>query len=334
MSAPKLRSVAFRLEREASWTTLHRLVERAERGGLASLSAREVASLPGLYRLATSSLSVARAISLDQNVVEYLDALTVRAYGCLYASRRPFLLALSDLFWRGVPRTVRTCAGSVLLSLACLLLGLVVGWVTTDADPSRFYAYVPSGLAGERGPHASTETLRDGLYDRSGDVGSLSAFATYLFVHNTTIGVLCFVLGVVVGLPTVLLLFSNGLMLGGFASLYASRGLGFDLWAWILPHGVPELTAIVLCGAAGLSLARGLLFPGTTTRRESLVARGRDAALLVVGAVLLLAVAGFVEGVLRQTIVHPVARAVLALGMGVAVAGWLAGARSAGSPAP
>jgi hypothetical protein len=78
MSAPRLKSVEFRREREAAWRDLSRLVDTAERRGLRALSAAELSRLPGLYRLATSSLSVARSISLDRNVVEH--ALCVRAW--------------------------------------------------------------------------------------------------------------------------------------------------------------------------------------------------------------------------------------------------------------
>jgi len=332
MSAPRLKSVEFRREREGSWRDLERLVERAERRGLATLSAAELGRLPGLYRLATSSLSVARSISLDRNVVAYLDALCVRAYGCLYASRRGFLAALLDLVRVRIPSVVRARAGVVLAAYACILLGTLVGWATTDAEPERFYAYVPSSLGDDRGPHASTDALRDVLYHREGSGTRLAAFAVHLFTHNTTVGVLAFAVGVLAGFPTALLLFYNGLVLGAFASLYASRGLGVDLWAWLLPHGVPELTAIALCGAAGFTLAEGLLFPGTRPRLESLARRGREAGVLVLGAALLLLLAGFVEGVLRQVIVDPTARVALALTLALGVAFWLTRGRAGAPP--
>lgn len=322
MSAPVLRSLSFRREREGAWRELDRIVTRAEAGGLRSLSARDLGRLPGLYRLAASSLSVARAISLDRNVVAYLDALTVRAYGCVYASRRRFLPALGELVRRRVPQAVRAGGGALLAAAALMVLGVVVGWATTAADPERFYAWVPGGLAGDRGPHASTESLRAGLYDTEGHASRLVAFAVALFTHNTTVGVLAFAVGVLAGLPTALLLFWNGAVLGAFAALYAGRGLGVDLWAWLLPHGVPELTAVTLCGAAGFSLTRGLLFPGPRPRGESVVRAGREAAVLVVGAAVLLMAAALLEGVLRQVLVDPAARLLVAAAGAAAIAAW------------
>ena len=69
-AALRLKSAAFRAEREASWRELEALVGRVEKGGLAALAPRELARVPVLFRAALSSLSVARAISLDELVMQ------------------------------------------------------------------------------------------------------------------------------------------------------------------------------------------------------------------------------------------------------------------------
>jgi len=91
-------------------------------------------------------------------------------------------------------------------------------------------------------------------------------------------------------------------VLGGFAALFHARGLAVDMWAWMLPHGVTELTAVILCGGGGLQLAQALVFPGARTRMDSLRDQGRAAALIVIGAVVMFFVAGLIEGVFRQTV--------------------------------
>jgi len=70
---------------------------------------------------------------------------------------------------------------------------------------------------------------------------------------------MAFALGFLAGIPTLILLLQNGLMLGAFAALYASRGLSWDLWGWLLPHGVTELLAVILCGAGGFMLAHAIV---------------------------------------------------------------------------
>lgn len=302
MSDIPLKSFEFRRERQASWLELERLVERAERSNVTKLSASELSRLPPLYRAALSSLSVARAISLDRNVVEYLEGLCARAHGCVYGVRRRLPDALGEFFARRFPRTVRAHSRGVLFALAIVLLGIAAGWSLCAADPERYYAFVEEALAGGRDPAATTEFLRDGLYGGGHDTGGLAAFASFLFAHNAQVGILAFCLGLLVGLPTFLLLLTTGLMMGAIGWLYGSRGLAVDLWGWLLPHGITEIGAVVLCGAGGFLVAHAIVFPGELSRLDNLAKRGRDAGVLVIGAVCMLMVAGLIEGIFRQTV--------------------------------
>jgi uncharacterized membrane protein SpoIIM required for sporulation len=246
---------------------------------------------------------VARAISLDQNVVSYLEGLSGRAYLCVYATRTTFLQAVADFFLRRFPRAIRGAKWEILVSGLLLFLGTYVGWQMVLIDPENFYAFVNERLAGGRDPGASTETLRDVLYDNGGaGLGELQSFAFQLFTHNARIGIMAFALGFALGIPVVYLIFTNGLMLGAFAGLYQSRGLGFDLWGWLLPHGITELLAVIVCGGAGLVLAQSIVFPGRHRRFENLARRGRAAGMIVLGAVLMFLIAGLIEGIFRQVV--------------------------------
>jgi uncharacterized membrane protein SpoIIM required for sporulation len=300
-----LKSAAFRAEREASWRELEALVRRAERRGVRALTGAELSRLPVLYRAAISSLSVARAISLDKNALHYLEALCTRAYLLVYGTRRHLREAVDDFFGRRFPAALRVHRWFVALAFLLLAAGSLTGFALVLRDPDRFYAFVDPALAQGRGPTASTEALRDILYSRKGTAEMLNAFAMFLFSHNAQVSLLAFAVGFAGGVPSALLVFSNGLVLGAFAALYHSRGLSLELWAWLLPHGVTELSAVVLCGAAGLALGQALVFPGQRDRLSALAARGREAAVLVLGGVAMLFVAALVEGIFRQ-LVHSV----------------------------
>lgn len=300
-----LKSAQFRKEREGAWRELEELLNRVEKKGLRSLSAAELNRLPILYRSATSSLSVAQAISLDKNLLDYLNALVGRAYLSVYSTKRKAWDALAEFFTYGFPHTFRRYFLFVAASTGLLLLGILTGYQMTKADPERYYSFVDEEMAAGRNPAASTEELREVLYFKEED-GWLGAFATYLFTHNSKVGMLCFATGFAAGLPVIYLLFTNGLLLGAMAALYDSRGLGFEFWGWVLPHGVTELGAVCLCGAAGMVLGSSLVFPGRHTRLQNLAIRGREAAILAVGAVALFFLAGLIEGIFRQ-LVHNLA---------------------------
>ncbi|MHC4341384.1 MAG: stage II sporulation protein M [Planctomycetota bacterium] len=302
MDAVQLKSYEFRKEREKTWRRLERLVARVEKSGLHSLGAEELAQLPLLYRATLSSLSVARTISLDQALLEYLESLGARAYFCVYSAKKNLRETLADFFARRLPQTVRRFRWYVALSALILLAGTAVAFVLTVRSPDWFYTFVDEGYQAGRNPAASTATLRGALYDEKDFGSALGSFASFLFTHNARVGMTAFALGFVAGLPVYILLFMNGLILGAFGALYHSRGLGLDWWGWVLPHGVTELFAVILCGAAGLALAHALVFPGRYTRLQNLALRGREAGIVVLGAVVLFFIAGLIEGIFRQMV--------------------------------
>lgn len=302
MAETVLRSYEFRREREASWRDLEFLVDQVEKRGIRSLSADDLERLPILYRSALSSLSVARSISLDQNVVEYLEGLAGRAYFCVYGTRTRLLRSVIDFVRYRFPQSFRLYRWHILVSALMFIAGGFTAFFLTLQDPDLYYAFMDEGMAQGRNPAASTETLRAGLYDTEPASDTLVNFAAFLFTHNSKVGMMSFALGFLLGIPVFLLMFMNGLVLGAFTALYHMRGLSVDVWGWLLPHGVTELLAVIVCGGAGLVLAQSIILPGRRSRIRNLGLRGREAAVLVIGAVGMLFFAGLIEGIFRQTV--------------------------------
>ena len=114
--------------------------------------------------------------------------------------------------------------------------------------------------------------------------------------------------------------------LGGLAHLqpHAVEGggaLGFQLGGWIFIHGVTELFAVTLAGAAGFRLGWTLAFPGGRTRVEAMGQAGRLAATVMAGVVVMLFCAGLLEGFARQLVKLDLVRWAIALATGL---GWAA----------
>ena len=312
MAELELKSHRFRTEREADWRRLEALLARVERRSASSLSYEEMVALPALYRHALSSLSVARAISLDQSVVEYLEALCTRAYFFVYGPRSTLLERLGGFFARAWPAAVKALWRETLVSAALTVLGALAGYLLVMHDADWFFSFVPQGLAGGRDPSAATEFLRKTLYDDGGRRG-LSMLAAYLFTHNAGIAILAFALGFALCVPTVMLVTYNGCMMGAFYALYVQHGLGFQLGGWMMIHGVTEISAVILAGAAGFRIGWTVAFPGSKSRVDALGDAGRQAATVMGGVVVMLIVAGLLEGFARQLIKDDLIRYAVAL---------------------
>lgn len=296
-----LKSHRFRAEREADWRQLERLLDLFERGHGARLTDDDVVAIPVLYRSALSSLSTARAVSLDQNLIAYLESLCTRAYFCVYGTRTSIIERLARFFLRDWPAAVRTLWPDTLISAGFGILGTIVSFLLVRAGAEWFYAFVPQGLSEGRDPSASTKDLKSVLFTTHSTDG-LTFFSSFLFTHNAEIALLAFALGFACGLPTAFLLLTNGFMVGALLAVYVDHGLGVSLGGWLLIHGVTELFAITLAGAAGFRIGWALAFPGRASRLDAITNAGRVAATVMVGVVVMLGVAGLLEGFARQLI--------------------------------
>ena len=319
-AAPVFRTETFRAEREEDWLRLERLLDTVERRSARALSDDDLLSLPLLYRSALSSLSVARDTILDADLIAYLEALSARAYFVVYGTRTGFGRWFRDFVRVRWPEAVRHLWPEIVASLLFLLAGTATGYLLVANDPNWFYSFVPGELAGGRDPTASTQSLRAGLYGKT-EEGGLGVFATSLFTHNSQVAIGAFALGFAFGVPSALLMIYNGAVLGAFLSLYVGRGVGADLGGWLLIHGTTELTAIVLAGAAGIHIGRTIAFPGGRERAHAAAAAGRRASLVMVGVVLMLLVAGLLEGYGRQLVDNMGLRYAIA---GTMLALWIA----------
>jgi uncharacterized membrane protein SpoIIM required for sporulation len=307
-----LKSQRFRAEREADWRRLEGLLKDLEAGHRKKLSDDDILALPVLYRSTLSSLSVARSFSLDRNLIDYLESLSTRAYFFVYGARTTLGERMASFFQRDWPLAVRGLWRETLLAAALGVLGLVTGLVLTLRSPEWFFALVPRWLAGGRGPGATTAELAATLV-KSGEINGLSMLAGFLFSHNAQIALGAFALGFVFCLPSSVLLFGNGLMLGAFLAVFWAHGLLIPFGGWVLIHGVTELFAITLAGAGGLRIGWAIAFPGQHSRQAAASDAGRRAATVMAGVVIMLAIAGLLEGFARQLIQDTGARYAIAI---------------------
>jgi uncharacterized membrane protein SpoIIM required for sporulation len=307
----QLKSTRFREEREAGWRKLESLLAKVERGSAASLSDEDLLAIPVLYRAALSSLSVARAISLDRSLLDYLESLCARAYFVVYGVRGTIWSSLARFFADDWPAAARALWKETVAAGLLMLLGTLVGYVLVSTQPEWFDSFVSPALANGRDPSASVETLRQTLYGHHQNQ-PLSAFAAFLFTHNAGIALVAFALGFAFGLPTAFLVVSNGCMMGAFLALFAAKGLGFQAGGWLGIHGVTEILAVTLASAAGFHIGWATAFPGEQTRLDAAAAAGKRAGALMGGVLVMLLCAGMLEGLGRQLIQDDIERYAIA----------------------
>jgi uncharacterized membrane protein SpoIIM required for sporulation len=300
-AAPMVNATRFRAAHQDAWHRLEEIVTRIEKRSVRALPAEDLLALPVLYRTALSSLSVARETSLDRALQAYLEQLCTRAYFQIYGEPGNVWRQIVRFFARDWPGAIASLWRETLAAVLLTVLATLLGYWLVRHDPSWFYSIMPSGMAEGRDPAASAETLRAVLYGGKAS-DPLATFATWLFTHNAQVALFAFALGFAFGVPTALLLVYNGLTLGALLEIYVQKGLSTELGGWLIIHGSTELFAIALAGAAGFRIGLAVAFPGRESRLESAVRAGRTGGTAMAGVVLMLLVAGLLEGIGRQTI--------------------------------
>ncbi len=301
----------FLSDRAPSWRELRGLVAAA-RGRPERLGPVGVRRLGELYRSAAADLALARRrFPLDPSVAELAD-LVGRARHLVYAapSRRDSVLAFLG---RGYWQRVRERPRLLLVSAALLLAPMALAAAWALDDPAAAGRLAPGAFEGTAEPPPAGADL--GL-----SVSERAALSSYIFTHNIKVAAAAFAGGITGGVLTAAALVFNGALVGVVTGLSAGAGTTGILVELVVPHGVLELSCIVVVGAAGLRVGWSLVAPGYRPRAEALVSEARAAVELVIGTALWLVVAGVVEGFVTPAGIG-VAGAV-ATGVGLAALYW------------
>jgi uncharacterized membrane protein SpoIIM required for sporulation len=276
-----------------AWKRCQALVDKASSRGLSGLSAEELEEFTGLYREVAADLARAHTYGGSLRLCFHLERLVGQAHNLFYQGRTQ---GFSVLQWlrAGFPHTLRRRVGHVAIAGALLFAPAFLSYVSVSDDVEVGRRLVPPGMV-TRAEEARQRLDRGDPYIDVPQV-QMSVFSSQIMTNNIQVSFLAAAGGIVAGLGTLVVLLVNGVHLGAVFALFDAQGAGALLWTFVLPHGVLEMTAIVISGGAGLILAHAVLAPGRRTRGRALREDGRDSLSLVAGAGVLLVFAGIIEG--------------------------------------
>jgi uncharacterized membrane protein SpoIIM required for sporulation len=277
--------------RRPDWRRLEHILERVEGSGLRSLDEEEAVEFGRLYRRAASDLNQAQTFVSGDATVQYLNDLVARCYLLIYGRRRFDFRSLARHFVWGYPAVFRRYFLHFLLATVIFLGGGVFGFIASFYDPSSRAMLLPADMP----------TIQPG--ESAHDVqstGEFLAFSAFLFRNNMNVSLLAFALGITLGVGSVWLLFYNGVMTGALCAVFVEAGQLLSFATGILPHGVLEIPAAIIGGAAGLVLAQGMIRARPWPRLEEMARAGKEGLFLVSGCFPLLVLAAILEaGVAR-----------------------------------
>jgi uncharacterized membrane protein SpoIIM required for sporulation len=278
-------ALEFQTAHEALWTELEQAIRLPER----KLDPQRFLAL---YRTCCEHLALAEARGFPSAIIERLSIVTARAHQIVYRQTDFGIARIGRVLLNRFPAMVRAHRGYVALS-ALLALGPAIALgLAVYHKPDLILSIVDGSTAAgfEKMYDPSNEVL-----GRLRDAGSNWMMFGFYIMNNIGIAFQCYATGILLGVGSVYFIAMNGAFGGAIAGYVASAGFGGTFFSFIATHSAFELTAIVLCGAAGLRMGRAVLLPGRLARTAALELAAKDTSIIVFGSAVLLVIAAAIE---------------------------------------
>jgi uncharacterized membrane protein SpoIIM required for sporulation len=266
---------------EAEWRRLDELVKRRRR-----LSGAEIDELVTLYQQTTTHLSAVRSAGHDPILVAALSSRVARARAAVVGANAPgwgvvarfALVSFPAMAYRARWWWLGTAAGSIVLAF-------IIGWWVARSPQVQATLLTP----------AQVGRLVHHQFQNYYSQYAATSFAAEVWTHNVWVAAESLIFGIVLGLPTLWVLFSNAANVGVIGGLMFAHGRGVLFFALILPHGMLELTAVFLAAATGLRLGWTIIDPGPRPRSRALAEEGRASITIALGLIVVLLTSGLIE---------------------------------------
>ena len=280
----------FIIKNENNWKKLESYNVTLAKKSIRTLEIVQIDEFAELFRSVSLNLAYAKTHYPNGRSVSYLNQLASISHQHFYLRQKSGPASALYYIRKGFSGALRNKQQYLAFSFVLFMAGVLVSLVMIRVNPEYASLFLPDNYI-----QAITQN-NSGSQGASADF-NYSLLSAGIMTNNITVSLYAFAGGVLAGLGTVYILFNNGLMIGALSGLTAIKG--FDLlnfFSLILPHGFIELTAIFISGACGLMIGQAVLVPGDLKRKDSFIKGAKEAAYFVPGIIIMLIIAGLIEG--------------------------------------
>lgn len=269
---------AYTLAHERDWVRLETLSRQSR------LTGAQVDELVRLYQATATDLSMVRSGAPDARTVMRLSQVLSRARTRMTGAHAPVWSEVTRFFVVSFPAALYSIRWWIVSVMSAFVgIAVVVGWYLVEHQDLLASVISP----------VDQQQYVDKAFAQYYDPGA--GFAAQVWTNNAWVAAQCVALGIT-GIGVVAVLFSNALSVGMVGAVMASHGELALFLQLILPHGLLELTAVFVAGAAGLRIFWAWLAPGPRPRGQALAAAGRSLFTTVLGLIVVLGLSGLIEG--------------------------------------
>ena len=263
---------------------------------------KDANTLHRLFVKVSSDLSYARTYYPNRSLRLYLNNLTQDVFNLMGRPQKATGFAqVVHFFTHVLPLEVYRSRRAFLVSFLVFSLSLLIGVISSSQNPE--FATI---ILGKQYIEMTNENIeKDDPMAVYKDERKLDMFFGITY-NNIRVAFLAFVVGLFGSMGTILILMTNGIMVGAFQYYFYSKGYFLTSFLTIWIHGTIEISAIIIAGAAGIILGNGLLFPKTYSRSSALQISSRRAIRILLGTVPLFIIAGLLEAFVTRLTEMPI----------------------------
>ncbi len=251
--------------------------------------------LSDLFIQVTDDLSYARTFYPNRSVRVYLNGLSQRVFFKIYKGKKSKRSRIAEFWLDELPLLLYQARYDLLFSFLLFIMAMAIGMLSCAAEPEFLRS-----ILGDAYVEMTNANIASGdpmaVYKERGEFNMFLGIT----LNNLIVALITFLFGVFYGIGTIGSLLFNGIMLGTFQYFFIDKGLFGESFLTVWMHGAFEISSIVIAGAAGITMGRGLVFPGTLSRIRSFQIAARRGTSIMIGTVPLFVLAGFIESFMTR----------------------------------
>ena len=282
-----MKEYVFVKQNSGKWKTYEEIIRNAS-----SYSTQKVSEV---YQDLNADLAYSHTQFPNGRVTEYLNNLTIEIHDYFYMPKGYWLQPVVEFFSKTIPQTMAQSQKELLYAFIIFSLFVVAGVVLACQDIENIKETLGSYYV-----EMTLRNIREGVPTGVYGYGRSSIDFVDITLNNLRVDLTTYAWGLIPILGPLYIMEQNGVMLGEFQMLFFLNDVGFQSMSAIWIHGTIEISTIIICSAASLTLGLGWVFPGTYSRKEAFKRSGQRSVKILLSILPLTIIAGFLESFITR----------------------------------
>jgi uncharacterized membrane protein SpoIIM required for sporulation len=295
-----MRETQFIRQNEQKWSEFEEILNEPS---------PEADRLHDMFVQVTDDLAHAQTFYPSRKVRAYLNGLAQNVFTHLYQRRRSPLKRFKHLLLEELPQVVYESRRDFTISVVLFLIAFMIGAFSSYMDTE-----FPKIVLSEEYVRMSIENAKSNDPMKVYKTSPNFDMAGYIMINNIFVTLRYFIMGIFTGIGSAAYMMYEGVRLGAFFEMFRQMGHWKQAQLTVWMHGALEISAIIVGTAAGITMGKGWLFPGTYTRFQSFKRSSKRGITIMVGVTIMLIFAAIIEGfITRYTQLNDLARGLFIL---------------------